>query len=287
MKFLAWIAFFIATPAFADRVYVEATRGVGVDAELEATTTELIRSTVTEDSDHDLVNNSSEAEDILRPKLMRLGATLMLIIEKTRGGKIVFSSQLKAAHEDELDLIAQKLTRAVLAEKKPIAKEKVSEVTETQTEEGLHRRSTRRGYSLGLGPTLLNNLNVSGIGLKFNGGIFWDLNIAMLSILTDLSWRDDAILLSVGLGAKYFITETWAAPYVGGEFGVGASRIGHTALLSGSYSAGFAGALVAGVHLFRTSSVNFEIGARVGLLFSATTQGLPFASSVGVALHWM
>jgi hypothetical protein len=149
------------------------------------------------------------------------------------------------------------------------------------------REKVERGWSVGLGPVLLSNLNVDGVGFNVHGGMFWDLHVAAIHILTDLNIRNDAILASLGIGGKWFMIDAFVTPYLGADFGVAVSRMGNTAFLSDSYNGGFAVAGSTGVHLFRTSSVNLEIGVRVQLLLNSTTQGFPFASSARITLHWL
>jgi hypothetical protein len=149
------------------------------------------------------------------------------------------------------------------------------------------REKVERGWSIGLGPVILSNLNVDGVGFNVHAGMFWDLDVAAINILADLNIRNDAILSSLAIGGKWFMIDAVVTPYLGADFGVGVSRMGNTAFLSDSYNGGFAVAGSTGVHLFRTSSVNLEIGVRVQLLINETSQGFPFASSARLTLHWL
>lgn len=106
-------AFLLAAsePAYANQVFVEKATGSGVNASDLTTATELVRTSVTDVSSDGVVEKSSQADYTLKPKLIRLGQAYVLSLAKVKDGKVIFSSQLKAAQMDELDKVATRLTR--------------------------------------------------------------------------------------------------------------------------------------------------------------------------------
>lgn len=142
------------------------------------------------------------------------------------------------------------------------------------------------GDFVAIGPGFLGNLNSTGMGYSLSGGRAWDMRGAMLTLLGDITLQGDALLIDGGIGARFFPSEADAAPYLGGFFGLGASKDGGAGLLSGSLSGGFAAGADAGVQLFRTSDIHLELGASFRILMSRFETGAPWGGLIRVGLFF-
>lgn len=290
MKILSWSAVASlgawSVSAFAAQVYVEPATGTGVtDSDLAAATS-LIQSSVPEVSSHTVVNQPSGADIVLRPKLLRLGNAYILSLAKVEGGQQVSSSQLKAKEIDELDKVAERLTRSVLVGEKAAENPRVGEITNQEASDGTQRRPVRKQVYLGFGGSNFGNLNATGWGYSFGAAYTWDTNRVRIKLLGEGDVNGAAFFTSGGIGASYFLTTTDVAPYVGGDFGAGAAKIDGGGVFSGSVVGGFVIGLAAGAELLRTSSINLDLGFRAGFLLHANQYGTPEVLSLRLGLYF-
>ena len=250
----------LSLTAQAARVFVEATTGT-VSASDLTTTTELIRGAVRSQGGHQSVGTPGEAEVLLRPKLMKLGNSYILSIEKLKGQQVEFSSQLKAAQIEEMDRVAVRVTRAVLDEKAIADDARVGDVTDTEVREGTNRKQALKGWYFGLGPAWLSELGTSGTGYYFDLGYAFDLNHLVMKIAYDASYSSGASVSALTLNGNYMFSEAALSPYVGASFGIGSFYATNSSLFSST--TGFAAGVGGGVQMLRTSSFQVEIGAQM------------------------
>src|SRR3954451_18871920 len=125
----------LAVSARADLVKVDYATGINSSIPEQGTATQLVRSAVSE-LGHRLTDDGGAADYTLHPHLMKLQQSYVLTIEKTVKGQSRYSAQLKAAHLDELDKVARRVTRAVIAEKRAAEDVRVGEVTDHESQEG-------------------------------------------------------------------------------------------------------------------------------------------------------
>src|SRR5579885_3553876 len=103
---------FASASAFAStKVFVELAAGPGISDGDLSSYYELVRTSVG-GLGYDTVGDPAQADIVLRPKLLKLGAAYIATLDRVEGGKVTRSDQLKAAHIEELDQVAQRLTRA-------------------------------------------------------------------------------------------------------------------------------------------------------------------------------
>jgi hypothetical protein len=275
-----------ATRAQAEDVFVDRATGSGVtDSDLD-TTTHLITTSVGEVSSHSVIDEEEKAGLVLRPTLMRLGESYVLGLSKLRGGKIIGSSQLKAANMDELDKVAERLTRSVLGGESAKANPRVGEITDHEAREGTQRRPTRSVNYVSFGGSVFSNLNSDGLGYSFGIGHGWDVNTAMIKIIVTGDFNQDAWMLSTGLGGNYFFSMRDIAPYVTGDFGAAAAKIDGGGLLSGQTIGGFSLGAGAGIQFLRTAAVNLDLGFRANFLLRENQLGIPQSYSLRLGIFF-
>jgi hypothetical protein len=281
---LFWLlGFFISISAIADTFYVEGANSSFDDE--KATAVELIQSAVAE-LGHKVVDDPAKAEFTLRPRLMRLGSAYILKLEKRKAGVAVFSSQLKAQQLEELDRVAKRLTRSVIKNSPADDDARVGEITNEEATQGVQRRPAVGGVHFALGPVFLANSGTSGVGYGFTLGKSWDLNNALILIRADVFGQGSAFAADLGLAGHYFLLDTKYAPFVGGEFGFGGIRQNTGTLFSDDFHLGFFLGPIAGVQLFRTSTVQLELAVRWSIMLQSTTLGRPSVLGFRVGLYF-
>jgi hypothetical protein len=157
---------------------------------------------------------------------------------------------------------------------------------EVEPTPGEPRGPSLAGDFIAIGPGFLGNLNSTGMGYSLSGGHAWDMRGAMLTLLGDITLQGDALMMDGGIGARFFPSEADTAPYLGGFFGVGASKDGGGGLFSGALTGGFAAGADAGVQLFRTSDIHLELGASFRILMSRFETGAPWGGLIRVGLFF-
>lgn len=289
---LSWLASiclgFHASLALASQVFVEPATGSGVNEGDLDTATQLVRNAVPDVSSNILVESPDQADYSLRPNLMKLGQAYEMGLQKVnKDGSVAFSSQLKAERMDELDKVANRLTRSVLAGTRASNDTRVGEITNQESHEGNQRRPVRGEWYIGAGGSSFSNLNVSGIGYSFGLARAWDFNSGLFKILGEFDGLNSAFATNVGLGGEYFIVPTDLAPYVSGDFGFGAAKAsGGGGFFSGTSYGGFEVGIGTGVEIMRTAATNLDIAFRTGFLLKNSGYGSPTIFSLRLGLYF-
>lgn len=282
-----WLCLLFSHQSFAARVFVEGATGSSVNVDEMMTATELVKTSVPEVSSNTVVEQPEQADFFLRPHLMRLGGAVVLGLSKVeKDGHVDFSSQLKAEQIDELDKVARRLTRSVLRESVAAQDQRVGEITNQESHDGIQRRPARKAWYVGLGGAALHALNVDGIGYSLGVAYAWDLNTALLKLMAEGSGLNNAFMASVGLGGNYFFSRADVAPYAAADFGLGAAKaVGGSGFFSGDTRGGFDLGAGGGVQLLRSASVNLDIGFRAGFLLKQNGFGTPEAFSLRLGIY--
>jgi hypothetical protein len=270
--------------ARAADIYVTPATGSNVSASELKTATELVKLSVPDVSTDEVVEESGKADYVLKPKLIRLGETFVLSLTKTKKGKTVFSSQLKATHKDELDRVARDLTRSVMEEKK-ITESPVDATPSEGTSPDMHQAMHPIKY-LGFGGSSFNRLNSSGFGYSFAAAFGWDTDQALIKILTEADFNGSAFFLNAGLGGNYFFNMRNIAPYLTADFGGGLAKLDAGGILSGQTIGGFVLAAGAGIQFLRTAEVNLDIGFRAAFMLNRNALGAPQVFTLRLGLFF-
>lgn len=272
--------------AQAAQVYVAPATGSGVSPSDLETATGLIESAVPDVSSNMVINDQDKADFILQPRLIRLGTAYILSLQKIQNNEVVFSSELKAAHIEELDKVSERLTRSVLTGERAKDNPRVGEITDEEATQGTQRRPVRVEKYIGFGGTTLGNLNSNGIGYSIGLGYGWDVNRALLKIIGEGDFNGSAFFASAGIGADYFFTMTDVAPYISADFGAGAAKVDAGSVFSGQTIGGFVAGGGAGLRLLRTSAVNMDVGFHADFLLRNNNYGIPQALSLRVGIYF-
>ncbi len=285
MRVLILLALVCCALTFADSYYVEDTTGTGLSSEDAIAVQHFVRNAVTE-AGHQAVMEKEKSQFQLRPKLIRLGRSYILTVEKRTSSALVYSTQMKAAQIEELDDVASRVTRACLKGVPARGDEKVGDVTEDEETRGMRRRPAKRGTFVAFGPAAFSHLNATGLGFYGAGAYAWDVNRMMVRLRVELAVNGGAIFTDFGLGASYFLSDRSFAPFVGLDLGFGFSRIDQGAFLTNETISGFILGPTAGFHVLRTHAINLEVAAKAAFLLKAGSLGTPVAYILRVGLYF-
>ncbi len=274
MKKLFLLLMFIPYYSFAATYYVERIESK-ISEDIDTTITELIGVTINETGSHTTVSNSSEADFILKPKLLKLGNAYIITLDKIKNGKIVFSSKLKAESIETIDSIVSQLVLAVIKENAPL--------NEQQSKER-QQKKRQSGTSVSIGPALFSNLNTDSVAVNVSPALYWDVDIALIKLLADISTYHGSSLINFGIGGQYFILEKNISPFIGGDFGYGFAKMRNALSSEDDSARGFAVGGVAGVQFLRFKFVNLELSFRIASVLDKVERGYPvvYALRLGV-----
>lgn len=287
-----WMGFLLvgSTQAFASLYYVEKAKYTsGANRSDAEVVEELVRNHVAADGSQRLTSETKDADFILQPKLVKLGGSYSVTIEKKERDQVVFSSSLKAQRIEDMDAIVGKLVYAVINEQQ--VQQTVNVMTGQSSEQSVasepRRESLNRPF-IHFGPSIFSP-NVDGdVSFTLGGGYSWDLGRGLVKALTELSFGGTSGInyMELGLGGDFFLKDTDTAPFLGGEFGYGfarkdPSRVGEDTLLGGL----LIGA-TGGIQFFRRSNVNLEIALKINLLTTEVGGGVPVIYGFRAGLYF-
>lgn len=285
--FLTLVLFFavVSPAALADDFYLENATGAGVPESDLTTTTELIRNEIEATNSNKIVTDA-KASLSLRPKILRLGQAYIIQLEKLQDGKVVFSTQLKADHIEEIDKVTKRLVEALLSGKNAQEDSRVGEITHQESHDGTQRKPSRHISYLGFGGSLFGAMNTSNVGYAFGAGFGWDVNDAIIKIQGDFSICGPAYFLNVGIEGMFFLSSQSIAPYLSADFGFGLTQSESSYMIGGQTIAGFDVGGGGGVLLLRTSNISIDVGLRVNVLLSTNNLGNPVAGTLRLGLYF-
>lgn len=286
MKFI-WLSmlFFSATSLYASSFFVENAGGSYVSQADSTTTVQLIKASVGE-LGHDLADERTKADFILVPKLIPVGSAYVVSLEKWKGSRRLFTSKMKAARFEDMDEIAHRLVRAVIAEVSATKDVRVGDVTEEESRAGERRRPARNAKYFALGPSVFGNLGTPSLAVYLAGAYAFDVNDIMIRIRAEGAFGGGSIFADFGLGASFFLSQRDVAPFIGLDFGYGFARMATTGTIFGESVTGFVLAPLVGVQLLRTSAVNLELALRAAFLLNKNSAGNPMLFTLRVGLYF-
>jgi hypothetical protein len=122
MKVLALFvcALALTQTAEAARFFVtDATSGPGVNRQDTRSLTGAVRNTVQSSESDTVVNDPSDADYVLQPRVIKTVAGLIVTVEKKRGNEILFAAQSKVASRAELGRAARNAALSAINEPTP------------------------------------------------------------------------------------------------------------------------------------------------------------------------
>ncbi|MBN21225.1 MAG: hypothetical protein CL678_08045 [Bdellovibrionaceae bacterium] len=276
--------------SFALRFYVETVKTVGgAESDKANVVEELIRSSVTDSGHHQVTESKRRAQYTLRAKLIQLGDTYSIALEKLDDDDTVYSHRLKAVKLDDLDESVTRLVKAVIRET-PVKNQITGAPVEDNREVvGETRKDTITRNMIGFGPTL-NSSNIDtdhAIALGLALAHSWDMNSASIDIKGDVTFGGKVGIrfLTLGLGGNYFFSQTNTSPFLGGELGLGFATKSRE-LEGSTVKGGFLIGLGGGYQFFRTRKINAEIALRVFALTGEINDSIPLSYALRVGVYF-
>lgn len=269
---------------FADSYYVADTAGVGVGADEALAITDIVKSAVGETKNNEVVADKAAATFQLKTKLLKLGKAYVLKMEKVQGAKVVYASEIKAASIEEMDLVAKRLTKAVVGQTSVKKEATVQDVTETETKAGTARREAFSHWYVGFGPGRGYNLD-TGTDVQFAWALARVWQITTSNAALKLFYEGSKNFNMVGIGGHYYLSDRNNSPFLILDTGYGFSHVTTNSIRDG-YAHGFAVGGGAGWAFFRTSAVGLDIQAHYGQLLASNSLGLPSFLSFKLGLNF-
>lgn len=292
----ALLLILIASQVHAETVFVQPPQAEGEDASLRASVYELVKAAVSNESGYSLESSAKDASISLRTRVLKLGGSYILSIDKLKGEKVLFTAKMKAATAEDLDTVSGRVVRSALNETRAEGNAQVDDVTEDEVTRGTRRQQATRQWKLGFGPAWGSNLNTDKSGLLFHLGFVWgldphwDLDVAFKATGIDKTSASAAYFSEFMLGANYHLSKNKNAPFL--TFGLGRASAGvaqeNAFVFTDDTANGWALRAGAGVKLFRTSNVNLGIEANHTILMAKTsrTDQNPGVTSLLIAVYY-
>lgn len=233
----------------------------------------LIANAVVQEGDT-IVNDQTIADYVLTPNLMKLGSSYIATLSKSKNASVISSQKMKMATVDELDTISTRLTRSVLSNQTLAASQTVDSVTKEEEKGTSVVMKAKKQFYLGFGPGRVLNLGTSETGVAYTAGYLFGLD-HQFSLRVGIEGvtvrRSNADLIELNLGGQYYLTKNVQSPYVVGGITYGLAEhhipedqctsIFSATICNGDREHGFGAKLGAGMHFFRSTSVNFAVEA--------------------------
>lgn len=284
--------------ANAASVFVQppATEG---DAQLNASLYELIKAAVSEESGYSLANSAKEADVQLRPRLLKLGSSLIVTVDKMKGDQVTFTTKMKAASTDDLDNVSSRVVRSALRETKAQESAEVGDVTEAEVTQNTRRIQTTRQWKLGFGPAWGDQMNTDKSGILFTLGFVWgidpnfDLDLAFRTSGFTKDNQTGAHFTEFLIGTNYYLTRGRNALFLTGGVGRATASVStpnNNTIVNFSEDTvnGWSARVGIGYKFFRTSTVNLGVEVNYSKVFADTSisKNSPGLTSAALALYY-
>jgi len=261
MKPLVFLFLFTASIFARDVQIVVNNPNTGIESQ---TVNMLVRDAVLQNGDTPV----EESENRLKISLMPLGNSVIVVGEFEKNGTAKNSSKLKAENIDELDIILERVTTAVLKSENAKSNEEVGKITEQEKDEVVDRKGVRKYKSFGIGPALwLDTHGKTKFLFAFDVKVILEVAPQWAILMQgDYAFNVDPLInhMDIVVGPRYYFTATRFSPFVG--FGLGIGAFLHDISDQDRHSYGFAGSAQAGIVLFRTSAAQMEMGLHYGYI---------------------
>lgn len=281
----------LAQASWASSYYVLPTKAVGISPATAESEYELLRSSLLRHGEQ-LSAAEAGADFSLSSKLVGLGNSTILQVEKRKGATVVFASELKTTEVSELDRVTDRMVRAVLSGQNSNQEANMDEVTQNESAKDDARLPARKHWQVGFGPAWGTNINSSSYLGNIKIAYDWqvknyDLGFFMKSSGSFMGSDSDAAFGILGVGGSYYLNQNAMTPFVSAGFGVGsASATPLTARGIPPEVTGFGLSVGGGYAFLRTSAVNFELYGEMLCILKASSLGMPIVSHFGVAINF-
>lgn len=293
------LAVLAASVAEAETVYVQSPTAEGPESDLRASLFELVKAAVSNQNGYSLTDAAKGADLQLQPRLLKLGSSYIVSVDKLKGEKLVYTSKLKASSADEVDNVASRVVRSVLLETKAEEDAQVGDVAESEVAQNTRRIQTTRQWKLGFGPAWGNAMNTDKSGMNFLLGFVWgidpnfDLDLSLRSTGFEKKGESGAHFGEFMIGTSYYLSRGRNTPFLTAGLGRAWGSVSisdSTTLLNTSddTASGWAARVGLGYKFFRTSTVNLGIEVNYSQLFAETERSKrsPGLTSATLALYY-
>lgn len=282
----------------------------GIALEDARAATNLIKSSVAARSSDTLIDDDYRADYNLQPRLMRLGDSTILTIEKMRANEVLYTAQVKVDRIDQLDRAARNATFAAIDEPS-LAQRRSGTIVETRPEtgppvtiytgpytSGETARSVSRGvnvlpmerkvayWTVGVGPFIPRRLDSESLMYGFMGGRIWDINprfSAKAIIEANFSsGAEKARLFNFATGGSYFFDSARAtSPYATVDIGYGLADTDDESAEGFSFGTG------AGIQFFRDTETTLDLLVRYAVVLNSVNgEGDPSVIGLRMAVNF-
>jgi hypothetical protein len=280
----------------------------GVSAQDGRAATTLVKNAVAGRYGDAVVNDQSRASYTLQPRLMRLGESYILTVEKSRGDETLFAAQTKISRIDQLDQAARSMANEAIEEPSGKNSKLVQIVVDPRARQGngstsgttmkpdgadiygttpeLSDQGRKVSYwTLGFGPTFATRLKDDSVMYNFSAGRVWDINpkaeIKLIGEANLSSGDRSAKLFNLGVGPNFFLPEMSAdtAPYLTADIGYGVAENA-----DGDTANGFSIGAGAGFQFFRTTQTTMDLVVRYTTVLDTVGRGEKNPSVLGARL---
>lgn len=267
--------------------------------EIRSSLRALIKAAVSLEPGYSLASSSTEAEFQLQPRLLKLGSSYIVSVDKTKGDKLTYTAKLKASSAEDIDSVSTRVVRAVLKETKVEDSAQVGDIVESEIHQNTKRIQTTRQWKLGFGPAWGLSMNTDQSGLGFLLGFVWgidpnfDLDLTFRTAGFEKSKESGAHFTDFMIGTNYYLTRDRNALYLTGAVGrswASASITDSNTLLNTSddNANGWGARVGVGYKFFRTSTVNLGLEVNYSQLFGETSRskGRPGLTGATLSLYY-
>lgn len=257
--------FAFSAAAFAVPVFVEAVKDPGGLAAESGSVTELLRSAVDENQGFERAQTASEAKVVLSPKLLKLGQNFVLSVSRIEGGTVQKTSKMRVSAVEDLDLVSQRIVRALLSGESAEDDARVAEVTDEETQRARKKVVPLPHWYLGYGPATSSNLTSSAFGTSYSLGYAYgidpraEIGFELQSYFASSTHK--AQMTHVAMVLNYYQSDRRHSPYLRAVLGGGVASSAEpgqptSGLLPDNKASGLTFGAGVGYRFFRTSTVN-------------------------------
>jgi hypothetical protein len=255
----------MASVVYSAEIQVLPVQGAGISTELQNTAQSLVRMSVT--------NAGYTCDTVayhmqLKVTLVRLEQTVIVSAEKIDNGKSIFTTRLKAATVDELDVVIGRAVSGAINGIAATDNEEIGKVTQTETKEMETRKDVQTYHLFDAGFSAYHGMAIKHINLAYalQGGLIWEVGQHFAPLATiggsflSAEFGCDFEML---IGARWLFSMGRNSPYAGAGFGYGLASSHDNIWTTIS---GLTGNLNAGCILFRTSKVQADVGLQYTII---------------------
>jgi hypothetical protein len=274
VKALLILTGIMVSTIFSGEIQVLPVQGAGISAELQKTAESLVRMSVTTAG---YTCDSTARPLQLKVSLVKLEQTVIVSAEKIEKGKTVFTTRLKAAAVDELDVVIGRAVSGALSGVAATENEEIGKVTQTETKDMQTRKEVQTYRVFGAGFAAYHGMPIRKINLAYelHGGYIWEVGrhfAPMATIAGSFLSAEFGCDFEMLIGGRWLFSTGRNSPYAGAGFGYGLAS-SHKDIWT--TISGLTGNFNAGCVLFRTSKVQADVGLQYTIIKDDRGNGSP------------